>query len=145
MLFIYLVAVIVWLGGLLAIAVIGGALAARRDHAGFTAMLRGSDVYGRFVVGPAAGVTLLAGFALAGKTHLGLPLWVAWGLVSLVASMALGGTLIRRAAMEIARASASTGDASRLLAAERRFLLLDAVNLAILFSAVAAMVFKPML
>jgi hypothetical protein len=80
----------------------------------------------------------------AGRT--GFTFWVIWGIVAMVASMALGGRFISRAGVERARLLAlPDADPAMLEAIRRRIVTLVAINFLILLSAVAVMVFKPTL
>ena len=96
------------------------------------------------MVGPSAGVTLLAGIAMVGLTGWLFPLWVVWGLVAVFTSMGMGGTVIRRAYEDLAvEASSGTDAGAGLERAKRRLLQLNAVNVTLLLATVAAMVLKP--
>lgn len=145
--FLHVAAVIVWLGGLVAISLMNARLAGEDDPTAMAVMAHASRFFGSTVVGPAAGVTLLAGLVmvLAGGMSLAT-LWIAWGLGGLFLSMALSTTLIRRTGEELNAAHHEpNGDQARVPGLQRRLRALSGVNLLILFSAVAAMVFKPTL
>lgn len=144
--FLHLAAVIVWIGGMIALSVLNARLAREEDGVGLRVLSRQSAFFGRAVMGPAAMTTLVAGFALVGLTGGGFPLWVVWGLAGVFGSIALGAVFARRAAQEMAELSATVrpGDA-RLEAVRRRLALLTMINIALLLSTVWAMVFKPTL
>lgn len=144
--FLHVVAVVVWIGGLVAVGVLTARLARAEDRAVFAAVARQSRFFGAAVLGPTAGVALLAGFAMIGVSGLGFPLWVVWGIGAVVLSVALGATLIRRAGEALGErlAAAAPGDPG-VRALQRRLATLNAVNVLLLLSAAWAMVFKPVL
>ncbi len=144
--FLHVLAVIIWVGGVVVLAVVNGRLARERDGAALVLLARHGAFVGRAVIGPSAAVTLIAGVALVGMLGAGFTLWMAWGLVGVFGSMALGVTLLRRTSQEMAELSTRVrpGDA-RLVALGRRLAVLGMINIALLLSTVAAMVFKPTL
>jgi uncharacterized membrane protein len=73
-------------------------------------------------------------------------LWVAWGLIGLAFSVALGATLIRATNADLRRLTEGPStDESRRLARQRRAALLYGINVLMLLSVVWVMVFKPTL
>jgi uncharacterized membrane protein len=144
--FLHIAAAMVWLGGLVTMTILNARLGSGADSAALTAITNYSRFFSTRVVGPAAGVTLLAGIILIFIGGVGLPLWVIWGLAMMGASMALGGTLFRRAGEELSERvrTAEQGD-SRVIELRRHLRNLNIINLLLLFSAVWAMVFKPTL
>lgn len=104
--FLHVTGVIVWVGGAAALAVINLRLERESDLGALRFLSRQSAFLGRTVVGPAALVTLVAGLVLAGLLKAGFTLWMGWGLAAIFGSMALGGTLIRRAHEELAALAA---------------------------------------
>ena len=144
--FLHICGAIVWLGGILAVSVLTARIAREHDGAALAAISRQSRFFGAAIIGPAAGLTLLAGIVMIATSGLGAPLWVIWGFVAILASMGLGGTLIRRAGDEVSKLAASAApDDTRLRAVQGQLATLNIVNGLILLSAVAAMVFKPTL
>jgi uncharacterized membrane protein len=144
--FVHVVAVIVWMGGLVALAVVNARIEGDPDHALLRSLSRQNAFLGRAVLGPAALVTLLAGIALAVVLGGGFALWMVWGLVGALASFVLGGTLVRRASLRLVElAGTPSADAARLAAARRRLSRLNLINIALLLSIVWAMVAKPTL
>jgi uncharacterized membrane protein len=146
-LFIHTVSVCVWLGGLTALVFLGTRLARKRDTAGIAAVARAGEFFGRTVVGPAAGITLLAGIGMVVDSHRSFAtLWILWGVSGLVVSILLGATLIRRTRVRLDEAALREADtAGEAGSLQGRMLVLQAVNLLVLFSVVWAMVFKPAL
>ena len=143
--FVHIAAVIVWLGGLVALSVLNAHLAREHNPSVMAALAKASRVFGGTVVGPAAGVTLLAGIVMVITAGLSFAtLWIAWGLGGLLLSMFLGATVIRRAGEQLT-AQYAHGDQAQVVALQRRVRSLNLLNLLILFSVVGAMVFKPTL
>jgi uncharacterized membrane protein len=144
--FVHILAVIVWLGGLICVGILNLRLARTAEHSLRAALASQNEFLGARVIAPAAGLTLLAGLAIVVVGHLGLPLWVIWELAALVLSMLLGATLLRRATVELRERLATDETAEPEIASiQRRLAMLQGVNLIVLLSAVWAMVFKPML
>jgi uncharacterized membrane protein len=144
--FLHIVGAIVWIGGVISVNIISVRIAREKDGAALAAISRQSRFYGMAIIGPAAGLTLLAGIVMIAVSGLSVPLWIAWGLAAILVSMGLGATLIRRAGEELSQlaATATPGD-SRLSALQQRLSTLNIVNVLVLLSAVWAMVFKPTL
>jgi hypothetical protein len=180
--FLHVTAVIIWVGGAATLAVINLRLEREPDLGALRFLSRQSGFLGRAVMGPAALVTLIAGLVLAGLLGAGFTLWMSWGLAAIFGSMALGGTVLRRAHEELAALAAAgaaldaqggavvgtnagavasgmagatwgsaaaiagaTPDLARLGVVRRRLAVLSVLNVVLLLSAVAAMVFKPAL
>jgi uncharacterized membrane protein len=136
--FIHVAAVIVWVGGVVTLLILNARVSRAGDPQVIAALARQSRAFGQMVMGPAAGLTLVAGVIamLVGDISLATT-WILWGLGSVAASLLLGATAIRRTTERLAAGTESGGSLRRRLA------WLNILNLAILFSAVAAMVFKP--
>jgi hypothetical protein len=106
-----------------------------------------SRFFGSRIVGPAAGLTLIAGLVMVAIGGLrSTALWILWGIGGLFVSMALGARVIGPAGDDLtARSASADADPAEIGALQRRLRRLNVLNLLILFSAVAAMVFKPTL
>jgi uncharacterized membrane protein len=144
--FLHVASAIVWLGGVSSVTVLNMRLArSSADHATQATLARELAFLGRAVVGPAAGLTLVAGVvaAVVGSVDMAA-LWISWGFAGLIISMALGGTLIRRTTVSLETALAEGGGAE-VATLRGRLTTLNLINLLILVSVVAAMVFKPTL
>jgi uncharacterized membrane protein len=141
--FLHVLAVIVWIGGVLTVNVLQVLVARGHDRAAQASLLRLGDLYGRVVIGPAAALTLLTGVVRVEQIGVGYgSFWVAWGIAAIVASIALGATLIRANNAALGRLAADDPLwPSRL----RRAATLYGVNLLLLLSALWAMEFKPTL
>jgi uncharacterized membrane protein len=145
--FLHQLSAIVWLGGLLAVNVLQVRLGSRQDRAAQASLLHQTDLYGRAVIAPGATVTLLTGLVLVVQEDFAFSdLWIAWGLIGLLLSLALGATLIRVTNAQLRRLAADPAlEQPQWLAQQRRMAILFGINLLLLLSVVWAMVFKPTL
>jgi uncharacterized membrane protein len=145
--FLHILAVIVWVGGVLTVNVLQVLTGRGHDRAAQASLLRLSDLYGRAVIAPAAALTLVTGLVRVEQINVGFgTFWVAWGIAAIVLSLALGATLIRVTNAELRRIAADApADDQRWPTLQRRATTLFAINLLLLLSAVWAMEFKPTL
>ena len=145
--FLHVLAVIVWVGGVLAVNVLQVLTGRGHDQPAQVSLLRLSDLYGRAVIAPAAALTLLTGLVRVEQIDVGYgTFWVAWGIAAVVLSLAIGATLIRATNAELRRlATDAPADNPRWPTLQRRATTLFAINLLLLLSAVWAMEFKPSL
>jgi uncharacterized membrane protein len=143
----HVLAVIVWVGGVLTVNVLQVLVGGGRDRAAQGSLLRLGDLYGRAVIAPAAALTLVTGIVRVEQIDVGYgTFWVVWGLAAVVGSLVLGATMIRATNVELGRlAGEGSADDPRWSALRRRAATLFAVNLLMLVSAVWAMEFKPTL
>jgi uncharacterized membrane protein len=145
--FVHVVSVILWIGGMAALAVVTWRAARERDTGLLASLLKQSTSYGQKVVAPAAGIVLLTGLAMVGMGHIGFgTLWVVWGLVGIVIHFMFGGIVLRRRTVQLATLSASpTAVDAELVAAARSLWIAQLIYLVIMASVVGAMVLKPTL
>jgi uncharacterized membrane protein len=145
--FLHVAAVIVWVGGVIALMVIPARLARQEGAAATAALGRQAAFYGRSVVGPAAVITLVAGIVMVVVGRLRFDaLWIAYGFLGMVVSMGLGGALLSRLGHQLTELTASDDpDPARMSALEARLRTFNLINVLILLSVVWAMVFKPTL
>jgi uncharacterized membrane protein len=145
--FLHVLAVIVWVGGVLAVNILQVLSGRGDDRAGQGSLLRLSDLYGRAVIAPAAALTLVTGVVRVEQIDVGYgTFWVAWGIAAIAASLALGATWIRTTNAELRRSAAATAPGDpRWARLQRRAAALYAANLLLLVSALWAMEFKPTL
>ena len=144
-LFIHIVSVVIWLGGLTTLVILDLQLAREHDAAGIAALSRAGEFFGRAVVGPVAAIAVLAGIAMVLNSHKSFAtLWILWGIAGVAASIAFGATAIRGTRERLDEASrAGARDINRFEALRGQMLRLQAINLVLLVSVVFAMVFKP--
>lgn len=147
--FLHIASVIVWLGGVSMLTLLNMRLArGSGDGAAQVTLARESAFLGRAVVGPAAGLTLVAGVvtAVVGGLDMGA-LWLTWGFAGIIISLALGSTAIRRTTTSLETALAGNPGTvpAEVTTLRSRLITLNLINLLVLVSAVAAMVFKPTL
>lgn len=142
--FLHIVAIVVWIGGVVAVGVLNARFARREAASVLAAVARQSRFVGAFVIGPAALTALVAGIVMMYVSHVGFTLWIVWGIVAMILSIALGATVLRRAGTQLSErvAAADSGDPHVALL-ERRLALWSAVNIVVLLSAIWVMVFKP--
>jgi uncharacterized membrane protein len=144
--FLHIVGATVWIGGVITAAIITARVAREKNQMALAAVARQTRFHGMAVIGPSVGLTLIAGIVMIAVSGLGVPLWVIWGFASMIVSMALGATLIRRAGEEVSELAATAeSDDPRLRGLQQRLQTLNIINVLLLLSAVWAMVFKPTL
>jgi uncharacterized membrane protein len=143
--FIHIAAAMVWVGGVCALAFLDARLVQLQDQPLAANMAKQTAAYGQVVLGLSAGLTLIAGLVTAILMHLDLlNLWILWGFAGIFGSLVLGAVFIRRSTVEFNHLVASPNlDDPRLAAVKRRLANLNLLNLLLLLSVVAAMVFKP--
>lgn len=143
--FIHVLGAIVWIGAGVTFQILNARLARASDAAGIAALASQGEWFGKAVFSTAAGVTLVAGIVttLVGDIGFG-SLWVTWGFVGVALSIVFGAVLSERTARELDEAVTADGAGSpRVAAIQSRLGLYGAIDLAVLVSVVAAMVWKP--
>lgn len=144
LLFLHIVGVIAWLGGAFTLTVLGLQMARDSSPAVRGSLAQAGEFFGRKVFGPAAGLILVTGVVMVGLTGWRVPAWVIWGLCGLFASGFIGAVLVGRAARALAALSAGGGVGTPVMnSLRRRLALFSTLDVLILLSVVAAMVFKP--
>lgn len=143
--FLHVLAVVVWLGGLIALNIMQ--FRAGRDYpdAEYLKLLRRIDSYGQATIAPAAVVTTITGVLLVLRTHVGFTApWVIWGLSGIGFSLLLGASLIRSTNTELRKLLANPPTAaakrSRLQGKQAAFY---SINILVLLSTMWAMEFRP--
>jgi hypothetical protein len=134
--FLHVTGAIGWVGGSLVMGLTTIRFLRQEDPASLGPLLRQNAFVGRFALGPAAALTLLAGIGMMAVGRWGMTLWIGWGFLGLLASGAIGGGILRRELMRV-----TSGADPRETGA--RMARLTALNLLLLLSTVGAMVFKP--
>ncbi|HET7551771.1 MAG TPA: DUF2269 family protein [Gemmatimonadaceae bacterium] len=142
--FLHVSAVIIWLGAIITLAVLFVRLARERESGALQLLARQSEFVGKALIGPSAGVTLLAGGALVWQMGIGMPAWTWWGLIGFVVSVTLGAGVMQRVGRKLSTVAASPNpDAAVMDGLQRRLRTLGIINIVILLSVVWAMVAKP--
>lgn len=142
--FVHVAAVTIWVGGVVALAVLNAQMGRSGDAAAMAALGKQSEAFGKTVIGPAMIVVLVAGLWMAGQ--FGIPftsLWIIWGLVGGVLFIVIGVVAIGRTGAELGQLARTAGDAATIAALRQRLRLLNALSILVLLSVVWAMVFKP--
>ncbi|MEZ4864910.1 MAG: DUF2269 family protein [Caldilineaceae bacterium] len=144
--FLHIVGAIGWIGGIASFTLLNARIVRESNAAVLVELTRLMRLNGMVVIGPSSGVALITGIAMITFFGFGAPLWVIWGFVVIILSVALGATMIRRTAEQVrVLAAATTHDDSRLTVLQRQLTTLNLINLLLLLSAVWAMVAKPTL
>jgi uncharacterized membrane protein len=144
--FLHIVGAIGWIGGTVTFSILSARLAREQNQAVLEAITHLMRINGMAIIGPASGLTLIAGIILIAVSGLGVPLWVIWGFAAIIMSVAFGAILIgptNKALREVA--AAAEPSELRLEALRRRLVTLNIINVLVLLSAVWAMVAKPSL
>jgi hypothetical protein len=145
--FLHIVGALVWVGAGATFQVLNARLAAARDHAGIAAKSAQGEWFGKAVFSTSAGVTLVAGVAtvLASDDAWSFgDLWITWGFAGVALSIVFGAMFSERTARELAATVEATGpDTAQVEDLQRRLGRCGAIDLVILLSVVAAMVWKP--
>lgn len=144
--FLHVVTAILWLGGMILLTLLNIRIARTGDVALMRMMEKQSEYVGSRIAGPAAGLTLLTGFAAIAFGRIGFPFWVNWGIGSVVVSILLGAIFMRRLGLELSsRLAGSDSRTPEIVALQKRLATLAWINIIVLLSAEWAMVFKPTL
>lgn len=143
--FLHVAGAIAWVGGALTVTVLTARLASEPDIGAQAVLSDHAARLGQVLLGPAAALTLLAGMATSFAGGIDVTLWIAWGYLGVIGSIALGVTVIRRTTSALASAAADGGPQARIASLRRRVVGLQTLNIVLLLTVVAAMVFKPTL
>jgi uncharacterized membrane protein len=144
--FLHIVGAIGWLGGFVTFSIISARSAREKNPAVLATLEQLMRFNGMAVIGPASGLTLLAGIVMIAVSGMAISLWVIWGFAAIIVSIAIGAALIgptNKALREVA--AAAEPSESHLDALRRRLVTLNIINILVLLSAVWAMVAKPSL
>ena len=143
--FIHVLGAIVWLGAGITFQVLNARLAKANDQAGIAALSSQGEWFGKAVFSTSAAVTLVAGIVTTIIGDIGFgELWITWGFVGIALSIVFGAVLSQRMATQLEEAVAAEGASSpRVVELQRRLGLYGAIDIVILVSVVAAMVWKP--
>lgn len=142
-LFLHIISVIVWVGGLLTLLVVSLRLSRERSAAVHEFFGGISGFIGGAVFGPASVLTLLTGIALIWLYGWVTPLWVIWGFCAFLISSVIGAVCIGRTARALKALMASgNAEATTVGVLHRRLKVWNVLNILVLLSAVWVMTFK---
>ena len=144
--FVHVAAAIAWLGAGLAFQVMNARVAATRDPTAIGVMSEQGEWFGKMYFSVASVVTLVAGVAMVLVSDgIGFgDAWITIGFLGIAASIVTGAVLIGRTTNELNTVVDGDGpDSPRVAALQRRLATLGVVDLVILFTVVAVMVWKP--
>lgn len=145
--FIHVLAVIIWLGGVIMMTLLNARISGAENPVALRALMGEASRIGPRVIGIAAATSLLTG--IGATVSGGIPfksLWISLGFLAVIVSIALGASLIRITTNKLtALVNEDASDTATVTALQGRLRLVNSLNILILIGAVAAMVFKPLL
>jgi uncharacterized membrane protein len=144
--YVHIVSAIVWIGGVITLSILQFRIVRSSNAQAVQALSKESNFYGRAVVGPAAALTLIAGIITA--TRMGVSfnsLWIIWGFIAIFFSFILGTTFTRITTNRLSYLTTTGASSQQVNAVQNRLAILSSLDILLLLSAVAAMVFKPVL
>jgi len=144
---VHVMAVVVWVGGALAISAVTARYLGAGDRAGLAGFVKQSMGFGHRVVGPSSLVVLLSGIGMVLVGRLGFhALWVRLGFAGILLHFLFGALIMRKRtqALSVALATAPQDDA-RIAAAGRALRVGTLVYLGIMAAVITVMVAKPTL
>jgi hypothetical protein len=144
--FLHVTAASIWIGGIVAMSLLNLRLARATDPRMLAVATRQTGRVGAMLLLPSAVVTLAAGAGSMAISGIGFATWIVWGLAAIAVAVALGASVGRRSVIALVkRLELAPAHDPTIPALQRRVALLNAALVAILLSAVWAMVFKPTL
>jgi uncharacterized membrane protein len=142
--FVHVTAVIIWVGGFATLRLLNALVARREERAALAALVRQGRRVGGELVLPSALVTLVSGIGMMALVNWQAPLWMVWGFAAILLSVALGVVAVRPLEAAMLEAVQRTeADGAQIAALQHRLNVVNDANIALLLSAVGAMVFKP--
>lgn len=143
-LWLHVLAVIVWLGGGIAVQILAIRITRAGDGPRLAAFARDAEFVGKFVFSPASLVVLAFGFALVSKGDWGYPFWVIFGLAGYGVSGLIGGAFLGPEAKRIATTVEAHGpDHPEVTRRIKRIFVISRIELVMLFLIVFDMAVKP--
>jgi uncharacterized membrane protein len=143
----HVLSVVVWIGGVMAMATILGRIIRAGDRATLASLLPHTMAYGQKLTGPASILVLLTGIPLViiGKIGFGT-FWVSYGFAGIIVHFVFGGAVLRKRNLALTEAvSASPPDDARFAEAGARMRVAAVIYLLIMVSVIGAMILKPTL
>lgn len=143
--FVHVVAVIAWLGAGLTFSIMNARVARTRDAANLGFMAEQGEWFGSRFFSTSAVITLLSGIVMvvASDALSFGDLWITAGFAGIVISIILGSVLIGRATTQLGDTVAAEGFGPGTEAIQRRLAMLGTIDLVVLFTVVALMIYKP--
>jgi uncharacterized membrane protein len=144
--YIHIVSAIVWIGSVITLSILNFRIVRSSNPQAVQALSKESNFYGRAIVGPAAALTLIAGIITA--TQMGVSfnsLWIVWGFVAIFFSLILGTTFTRITTNRLSHLTTTRANFQQVHSVQSRLAFLNSLDVFLLLSTVAAMVFKPIL
>lgn len=145
LLFVHIVAVVVWIGGELMLGILFERAQRARDEATLRGLLSQSEFIGKAVFNPAGIITLVAGVWLAIDRDFDFgQAWISIGFVGVAVGAGLGMAFYPKVFRRgLAAIEAEGINGTETLASLRSLRLVSTIELVVLLVAVWAMVFKP--
>jgi uncharacterized membrane protein len=143
---IHVLSVVVWIGGVTALATVTGRLIAARDRETLASLFPHSMAYGQRMAGPSSILVLLTGIPLVivGKLDWSA-FWIIWGFAGMIVHFVFGLTIMRKRTMAFGKLVSTLGNDDELAAAGARLRIANLIYLLIMVSVIGAMVLKPTL
>jgi uncharacterized membrane protein len=140
---VHVIAVVLWIGGGAALAMLTAPLLRARDRAGLATLLPQMARFGPTIGGPSSLLVLLTGIAMVIVGRIGFEtFWVSWGFAGILVHFVFGIVVMRKIGQRLAQAVGS-GDDRLIAAAGGRWRLASAVYLLLMMSVIVVMVMKP--
>jgi hypothetical protein len=141
----HVLSVVIWIGGVTALWTTALRLGRAGNRSAVAALLPVLAPFGQRVAGPASGVVLITGIAMAVIGHLGQALWIQLGLAGILLHFILGATVVRRSWAQLGSLAAESSDDTAFAAAVRRASIGTWVYLLLMAAVIVIMVLKPAL
>lgn len=143
--YLHIIGVVVLIGSVLTIDLISLKLILSAKNPGLKIFLTESKFIEKAVIGPSALLTMLSGVIMA-FWWFGWPFWLTWGLVVVAFTGLTGSISIPRIKSQLSDLiSTNSTDVQLIKKLTFKFILFIGIDLILLFSAVATMIFKPVL
>jgi uncharacterized membrane protein len=141
---VHVLSVTAWLGGALSLAAVSFLFAPTLERQHLAGLAQASNFIGEKVVAPAGMLTLVTGLLAVWTGHIGMPLWVWWGISAALIVLAVGIIVLRTGLrrMEALLEDPAT-PVTTVMAESVRLRRIGSVVLLVMVSAVVVMVFKP--
>lgn len=141
---IHVVAAIAWLGAGLTFQVMNLRARAAADPAGTAFLADQGEWFGQRFFSVASLTTLVSGvvMVLVAESLSFADLWITVGFAGIMVSIVVGAVLVTRATAALGEA-VTAGDTPRVTALQARLNTLGWIDLAVVFTVVAFMVYKP--